>query len=115
MYETHLQIVGVFFLTFYTVMILFRTLLNRNMWVNPVSNISGIWGLYNGNGELTTEVIENLVLFIPFTVLLLWCFRERLLGQSIKFVRTLWRSTLVVFLFSLTIEFLQLFARECSR
>lgn len=34
----------IFFLVFYTVMILFRTLLNRNMWSNPVSNVIGVWG-----------------------------------------------------------------------
>lgn len=28
-------------LVFYTVMILFRTLLNRHMWANPVSNVFG--------------------------------------------------------------------------
>lgn len=101
----------VFLLTFYTVMILFRTLLNRNMWTNPVSNIKGIWGLYNAKGELTTEVVENLILFVPFAILLLWCFREKILGQSVKFLQTLRHSMLVVFIFSLTIEFLQLFLR----
>ena len=35
-----------FFLVFYTVMILFRTLFNRFMWMNPVTNVIGIWGLY---------------------------------------------------------------------
>ena len=28
-----------FFLTFYTTMILFRTLLNRDMWMNPLSDV----------------------------------------------------------------------------
>ena len=31
-----------FFLTFYTTMILFRTLLNRDMWMNPLSDVE-IW------------------------------------------------------------------------
>ena len=70
-----------FLLVFYTVMILFRTLLNRNMWSNPVSNVIGVWGLYNAKGELTTECIENLVLFIPFTVLLLWVAKDRILKR----------------------------------
>ena len=39
-----------FILVFYTVMILFRTLLNRNMWTNPVSDVIGTWELYNANG-----------------------------------------------------------------
>lgn len=101
----------IFFLVFYTAMILFRTLLNRNMWTNPVSNTIGIWGIYNENGDLTTEAIENLALFIPFTVLLLWCFCEKIVGESVKLLTTLWKSVLVVFLFSLAIEFSQLFFR----
>ncbi len=101
----------VFLLVFYTIMILFRTLLNRSMWANPVSNVIGVWGLYNEKGELTTEVIENLVLFIPFAILLLWCYYEKILGQTAKFRKMLWQSVKIVFLFSLSIEFLQLFLR----
>ena len=105
-----------FFLVFYTVMILFRTLLNRNIWANPVSNVIGIWGLYKFDANqnvmvLTTEVPENLALFIPFTVLLLWTYREKLLGEQVKFGKVLWQSTKIVFLFSFTIEMLQLFLR----
>lgn len=92
-------------------MILFRTLLNRNIWEHPLSDVIGVWGLYNSDGELTTEVIENLVLFIPFTVLLLWSFQERIIGQSVKLFITIWKSIEVVFLFSMMIEFLQLFLR----
>ena len=100
----------IFFLVFYTVMILFRTLLNRNMWANPVSNVIGVWGLYNAKGELTTECIENLALFIPFTILLLWVARERILPKmTIGLV--LWKSTKITFLFSFAIEMLQLFLR----
>lgn len=100
----------IFFLVFYTVMILFRTLLNRNMWSNPVSNVIGVWGLYNAKGELTTECIENLALFIPFTVLLLWVAKERILPRmTIRSV--LWKAAKVTFLFSFAIEMLQLFLR----
>ena len=99
-----------FFLVFYTVMILFRTLLNRNMWANPVSDVIGTWGLYNAKGELTTECIENLALFIPFTVLLLCVARERIF-QKMTIGSVLWNSTKITFLFSFTIEMLQLFLR----
>lgn len=99
-----------FFLVFYTVMILFRTLLNRSMWANPVSNVIGVWGLYNAKGELTTECIENLALFIPFTLLLLWVARERIF-QKMTIGSVLWNSTKITFLFSFTIEMLQLFLR----
>ena len=99
-----------FFLVFYTVMILFRTLLNRSMWANPLSDVIGTWGLYNTKGELTTECIENLVLFIPFAILLLWVARERIL-QKMTIGSVLWNSTKITFLFSFTIEMLQLFLR----
>lgn len=99
-----------FFLVFYTVMILFLTLLNRNMWSNPVSNVIGVWGLYNAKGELTTECIENLALFIPFTVLLLWVEKNRIL-KRMTMGSVLWNSTKITFLFSFAIEMLQLFLR----
>ena len=100
-----------FFLAFYSAMILFRTLLNRNMWANPLSNVMGSWGLYNEKGELTTEVIENLALFIPFAVLLLWALQEKYWKENLKFGQILWRAVKTVFLFSLYIEFAQLFFR----
>lgn len=103
-----------FFLTFYSVMILFRTLLNRAMWANPVSNVIGVWGLYaekNGEVVLTTEVPENLALFIPFTVLLLWTYQKKILGEKVKFLVVIWKSAKITFLCSLSIEMLQLFLR----
>lgn len=111
-----------FYLTFYTAMILFRTLLNRQMWANPVSNVIGIWGLYKFDSTknamvLTTEVPENLALFIPFSILLLWTYRDKILNNDrkdnsgISLPNVLWQSTKIVFLFSFTIEMLQLFLR----
>lgn len=100
-----------FFLVFYTTMILFRTLLNRNMWANPLSNVLGNWTIYNEKGELTTECLENLALFFPFTVLLLWTYREKILGGKVSLGRAMWKSVEITFLFSFTIEMLQLFLR----
>lgn len=99
-----------FFLSFYTMMILMRTLLNRNMWANPVSNVFGSWGLYNEEGELTTEAIENVMLMLPFIVLLLWTFRDRLLNK-VSLGSTVRTGAKFSFLFSVSIEFLQLFLR----
>ena len=98
------------FLAFYIAMILFRTLLSRSMWENPLSDVIGVWGLHNSNGELTTEVIENLALFIPFTFLLMWCVEDNI-GKKYKLLNILWKSTAITFLFSLAIELLQLFLR----
>lgn len=102
-----------FFLVFYSVMILFRTLLNRDMWMNPVLNVLGTWSLYtekNGEMVLTTEVPENLALFIPFTILLLWAYRDKILNK-ISLSNVLLQSIKIVFIFSFMIEMLQLFLR----
>ncbi|MCD7847500.1 MAG: VanZ family protein [Oscillospiraceae bacterium] len=105
----------IFLLAFYTTMILFRTLLNRDMWMNPLSDVMGGWWLWE-DGELTTGPIENLILFIPFTVLLLWAIGSNadLKGKFLKDMKVttvLWQSTKVTFIFSVSIEFLQLFLR----
>ena len=110
-FKTSSRFRRIFVLVFYIALMLFKTLLNRDMWRNPISNVIGIWGLYNEKGELTTEVIENIALFIPFAILLLWSFHEKFLGESAKLLRTIWQSIKVVFLFSLIIEFLQLLMR----
>lgn len=101
----------VFFFALYTSMLLFKTLLNRTIWINPITNVFGIWGVYNEKGEFTSESIENLMLFVPFTILLLISFKDKILGQAVKFIKVIWQSVKIVFLFSLSIEFLQLFWR----
>ena len=98
----------VFILVFYSTMILFKTILNRNFWANPLSDVMGGWGLYDADGNLTTEAIENLMLFIPFAVLLLWAFRRELLGEKLGLKKALWKATKAVGIFSFTIEFSQL-------
>ena len=41
-----------FFLFFVTSLILFRTLLNRQLWMNPLSDVMGGWGIWETvNGE----------------------------------------------------------------
>lgn len=97
-----------FLLIFYSVMILSRTVLYRDIWANPLSDVMGVWGLYDANGNLTTEAIENLMLFIPFAVLLLWAFRNELLGDKPGLKKTLWVATKTVGIFSFAIEFSQL-------
>ena len=70
-----------FLLAFVTSMILFRTLLNRNLWLNPLSDVMGGWGIWetvNGEQKLTTECIENVIMMIPFSAVVMWTFGERL-------------------------------------
>ena len=98
-----------FLLAFYTAMILLRTVLNREIWFDPLGKIFGGCGLYE-DGVFTTESIENFILFIPFSILLLWAFQQELLGESksIGFGKTVWKATKVVAVFSFMIEFTQL-------
>ena len=52
-----------FLLAFFSAMILFRTLLNRNLWLNPLSDVMGGWGIWkmssDGTKELTTECFDK--------------------------------------------------------
>lgn len=95
-----------FFLSFTTALILFRTLLNRNLWLNPLSDVMGgwsIWATVNEERQLTTECIENIIMMVPFSAMVMWTFyvKEKIAYKSLKFS----------FLFSISIEFLQLFLR----
>ena len=107
-YKKSCEFRRVFLLIFYSAMILSRTVLYRDIWTNPLSDVMGGWGLYDAKGDLTTEAIENLMLFIPFAVLLLWAFRKELLGDNPGLKKTLWVATKTVGIFSFVIEFSQL-------
>ena len=88
-----------FLLVFVTSMILFRTLLNRNLWLNPLSNVLdgwGIWKTVNGEQVLTTEGIENVIMMVPFTGVLMWTFEEKT-GNSWR--KILWDSGKTAFIF----------------
>lgn len=103
-----------FLLIFTTTMILFRTLWNRNMWINPLSNVMGGWGIWvvakDGTKSLTTESFENVIMMMPFTALMLWTFREKLVKRT-DFRTVAGRATVIAFVFSLGIEFTQLILR----
>lgn len=97
----------VFLLAFYVALVLFRTLFNRFAWTNPLQNVIGIFGLYNANGELTTEAIENVILFIPLIFLWLWVADK----QELTFIKTLSYATRNALLCSFLIEMAQLLLR----
>lgn len=108
-FKTSQKFRKIFILSFYTAMILLRTVLNREIWFDPLCNILGGWGLYDKNGSLTTEAIENFMLFVPFSIFLLWTFHKEFLGTDIlKLRKTIWKSTRIVAVFSFIIEFVQL-------
>lgn len=100
-----------FLLAFVISMILFRTLLNRNMWMNPLSKVMGGWGIWeivNGKRQLTTECIENVVMMIPFTAVLMWTFQEKVCRH---WKNILLKSGKIAFIFSISIEMVQLLLR----
>ena len=83
--------------------------MNREIWFDPIEKIWGGWGLYE-EGQFTTESIENFMLFIPFSILLLWAFHAEVFGESekIRFRKVIWQATKIVGAFSFMIEFSQL-------
>ena len=100
-----------FFLVFVISLILFRTLLNRKMWTNPLSDIMGGWGIWktvNGEQKLTTECIENVIMMVPFSAVVMWTFEEKLGNGWKKILR---QSGKIAFIFSVSIEMLQLLLR----
>lgn len=97
----------VFLLAFYATMILFRTLINRQIWFDPLGKIMEGWGVYDVEGNLTTEAIENFMLFVPFTILLFWALKKQVFGEKIYLKHVIWSSIKVVGSISFTIEFLQ--------
>ena len=100
-----------FFLFFVSSLILFRTLLNRTLWMNPLSDVMGDWGIWetvNGEQKLTTECIENVIMMVPFSAVVLWTFGEKI-GNGWKII--LWLSGKIAFIFSISIEMLQLLLR----
>ena len=100
-----------FFLAFVISLVLFRTLLNRSQWMNPLADIMGGWGIWeivNGERQLTTECIENVIMMVPFSAVVLWTFGEKI-GNGGK--KILWQSGKIAFGFSISIEMLQLLLR----
>ena len=102
-----------FFLCFYVAMILFRTVLNRSLWHNPLNDLFGGWWIYrtDSNGELvlTTECLENIVLFIPFSFLSLWFLVKK--QRCVKIGGLVLKNIRLAQYLTLIIEFSQLFLR----
>lgn len=74
--------------------------------MNPLSNVMGGWGIWetvNGEKQLTTECIENVILMMPFTGMVMWTFEIN--------EKVVWKSTKLGLIFSVSIEMLQLLLR----
>lgn len=101
----------VFLLVLCVVMILFRTLFNRNLWLNPLSDVMGGWWLYDNDGKFTTEAFENILLLVPFTILLFVILDMKRDKRCVGLFNIVFYSIKYASLFSLMIEFLQLMLR----
>ena len=43
--------------------------------MNPLSKVMGGWGIWetvNGEQKLTTECIENVIMMVPFSAVVIW-------------------------------------------
>lgn len=98
----------IFYFVFIVVMILFKTLLNRDIDLHPTGNVIGVWGLYRSDGTFTAEVFENTAMFIPF-IFFLFFMLETTSKKTTKFLKVMGMTIVISFLSSLTIEMLQLF------
>ena len=79
--------------------------------MNPLSDVMGGWGIWetkNGEQVLTTECIENVIMMVPFSAIVIWTFGEKI-GNGWK--KILWYSGKIAFVFSISIEMLQLLLR----
>ena len=79
--------------------------------MNPLSDVMGGWGIWeikNGEQVLTTECIENVITMVPFSAVVAWSFEEKI-GNGWK--KILCYSGKIAFIFSVSIEMLQLLLR----
>lgn len=67
-------------LCLYTCMVFFRTLFNRNLWLNPLSNVFDGWWIWNtaadGTRTLSSECFENMALLMPVVGIAIWTFPD---------------------------------------
>lgn len=109
-FRTEREFRRMFVLTFYVSLVLCRTLLNRGISENPLGNVWGYWlvpAILKGNQKEFREAFENLIMLIPFPVLVFWAKGEVLLKRR-TFWEVVWKSAVLGFGFSLMIEVLQL-------
>ena len=72
--------------------------------MNPLSDVMGGWGIWetvNGEQKLTTECIENVIMMVPFSAIVMWTFGKKI-GNSWK--KILWQSGKIAFIFSVSIN-----------
>ena len=112
-FSAHKKFRMLFIFIFYITIIVFKTLLNRNIWPDPFFDVIGEWWVVKINhksGRLmyNLETIENLVMLMPFSVLLLSISEFR---KNHIILMNLLYGMLYTFTFSCLIEILQVIFR----
>ena len=92
----------------YIYLMLGRTIIGRSLWSNPLSKVMGNWYIFDSSGNINSELFENIILFIPFTLLLLLVHPG--ISRKLKLERK--RPALNILLFSVFISFAGSFAIE---
>lgn len=97
---------GTFVLAWYTVLMLFRTVLGRSFRTGVLSKLFTGWGVHATTTKEVTDALQNVVLFVPFIFLLFLFYEKRWFqGKSLKeLIKTAFR---ISFLFSSGIELTQ--------
>lgn len=101
-----------FFMMVYLFILLNRTLLNRAFYGNPLSNVIGIFSLVSTKNKINSEPIENIILFIPFSIFLLSLYpnimsKSDYIKKATRFGRLCIASICYSFVFSFLIEITQ--------
>lgn len=96
--------------SFYVAMILYRTVLCRPPYYYPLADVFGGWSIVNEDGSLYTDGIENLILFIPYSVMVAILRRQKSTVKA-KPLNLLCFVTCWCFVSSLLIELTQLMLR----
>ena len=98
-----------FFFFFSAFGILGITLLARRIWYTPWENVIGNFQLLSSDGRINEDSLNNILLFIPFSILLL-ASSFGIIGRythkkgRLSYSRTLLCAMLISFLFSFPIE-----------
>ena len=106
-----------FFYSAYIAIMLLRTLLCRSIYTaHPLSSIIGVWGIYNSKGEFSFDSIENIILFIPYTlfgfiVVPQLTYVKGTISTYFGHIHLLSRAVFFSLTFSILIESIQLFLK----
>lgn len=111
-FKSDRQFRRVFLLALITAMILGKTLFCRTIWEDTFRDVIGVWGIFDRQGKLYTENIENILLIVPFSFAMLAAFRNKLLpGGKASLGRCVLKGAICGCVLSLLIEACQLFLK----